>query len=78
MPANGRLPLHRHTAAVRVVVVSGAYVYGGEGEPERRFEAGSFIVTPGGVPHVAGCAEACLYYEEVLGKPDYLPVPGAR
>jgi quercetin dioxygenase-like cupin family protein len=74
IPANGRLPLHTHTATVRVVVISGTYVYGARGEPERRFGAGSFIVTPGGLPHVAGCAEACLYYEEVTGKPDYLPV----
>jgi quercetin dioxygenase-like cupin family protein len=74
MPAGGKLPLHKHTANVRVVVVSGAYVYAVEGEPERRYEAGSFIVTPGGVPHVAGCAEACVYYEEVDAKPDYVPV----
>jgi quercetin dioxygenase-like cupin family protein len=78
MPASARLPLHRHTATVRVVVVSGTYVYGTEGEPEKRYEAGSFIVTPGGTPHVAGCAEACLYYEEVNGRPDYLPVTDAR
>jgi quercetin dioxygenase-like cupin family protein len=78
MPANAKLPLHRHTATVRVVVVSGTYVYGLQGEPERRYEAGSFIVTPGGVAHVAGCGEACLYYEEVDGRPDYLPVAGAR
>jgi quercetin dioxygenase-like cupin family protein len=78
MPANAKLPLHRHTATVRVVVVSGTYVYGLQGEPERRYQAGSFIVTPGGVPHVAGCGEACLYYEEVDGRPDYTPVPGAR
>jgi quercetin dioxygenase-like cupin family protein len=74
IPANGRLPLHTHTATVRVVVISGTYVYGPRGEPERRFGAGSFIVTPGGLAHVAGCAEACLYYEEVAGKPDYVPV----
>jgi quercetin dioxygenase-like cupin family protein len=78
MPANARLPLHRHTATVRVVVVSGTYVYGLQGEPEKRYEAGSFIVTPGGVAHVAGCGEACLYYEEVDGRPDYTPVAGAR
>jgi quercetin dioxygenase-like cupin family protein len=78
IPANGMLPLHRHTATVRVVVVSGTYVYGTQGEPARRFGPGSFIVTPGDVPHVAGCAEACLYYEEVEGRPDFIPVPAAR
>jgi quercetin dioxygenase-like cupin family protein len=78
MPANARLPLHRHTATVRVVVVSGTYVYGVQGEAERRYESGSFIVTPGGTPHVAGCDEACVYFEEVDGRPDYLPVTGGR
>jgi quercetin dioxygenase-like cupin family protein len=76
VPANARLPLHKHTATVRVVVISGTYVYRLQGEPERRYEAGSFILTPGGVPHVAGCSDACLYYEELDGKPDFVPVPG--
>lgn len=74
IPANGRLPLHRHTATVRVVVISGTYLYGVEGERERGYGAGSFIVTPGGLPHVAGCSDACLYYEEVTGRPDFIPV----
>jgi hypothetical protein len=78
IPENGMLPLHKHTATVRVVVVSGTYVYGVQGEPARRFGPGSFIVTRGDVPHVAGCAEACLYYEEVDGRPDFVPVPGER
>lgn len=74
IPPNGKLPLHRHTATVRVVVVSGTYVYGVQGEPERGYGAGSFVVTPGGVAHVAGCSDACLYYEDVDGRPDYQPV----
>jgi quercetin dioxygenase-like cupin family protein len=78
IPANGMLPLHRHTATVRVVVISGTYVYGTQGEPARRYGPGSFIVTPGDVPHVAGCGEACLYYEEVEGRPDFIPVPAAK
>lgn len=78
IPANARLPLHKHTATVRVVVVSGTYVYRLQGEPERRYEAGSFIVTPGGLPHVAGCAEACLYFEEVDARPDFIPVTEGR
>jgi quercetin dioxygenase-like cupin family protein len=78
IPANGMLPLHRHTATVRVVVISGTYVYGAQGEPARRYGPGSFIVTPGEVPHVAGCGDACLYYEEVEGRPDFIPVPAAR
>jgi quercetin dioxygenase-like cupin family protein len=79
IPPSSMLPLHKHTASVRVVVVSGTYVYGVHGEPPRRYGPGSFIVTPGDVPHVAGCAEACLYYEEVDGRPDFVPVTaGAR
>jgi quercetin dioxygenase-like cupin family protein len=78
MPANAKLPLHKHTATVRVVVVSGTYLYGLQGEPERHYEPGSFIVTPGGVPHVAGCHEACLYFEDVDARPDFIPVSAAR
>ena len=69
------LPLHKHTASVRVVVVSGTYVYGREGEPEKHFPAGSFVFTPGGTSHVAGCDAPCVYYEEVDGKPDITVVP---
>lgn len=68
------LPLHKHTATVRVVVLSGTYVYGRQGEPEKQFPAGSFVFTPGGAPHVAGCGGPCVYYEEVDGKPDFVVV----
>ena len=78
LPANAKLPLHEHTATVRVVVVSGTYVYGLQGEPERRYEAGSFVVTPGGTAHVAGCSDACVYFEELDAKPDFIPVPAKR
>lgn len=78
LPANTMLPLHRHTAAVRVVVVSGKYVYALQGEPEKRYEAGSFVLTPGGMAHVAGCADACVLFEEVDGRPDFIPVVAAK
>ncbi len=70
------LPLHKHTGSVRVVVVSGTYVYGRQGEPEEKFPPGSYVYTPGGTPHVAGCTEPCVYYEEIDAKPDVFMLTG--
>lgn len=78
LPANTRLPPHEHTATVRVVVVSGTYVYALHGEPARRYGAGSFVLTPGGAAHVAGCSDACVYFEELDAKPDFIPVPAPK
>ncbi len=72
------LPLHKHTATVRVVVLSGTYVYARQGVPEKRFPPGSFVLTPAGTPHVAGCSEPCMYFEEIDGKPDFTPVATSK
>jgi quercetin dioxygenase-like cupin family protein len=71
-------PLHTHSASLRIVVVSGTYVYARQGEPEKEFPPGSFVFTPGGMPHVAGCAGPCIYYEELDGKPDFTPVTASK
>jgi quercetin dioxygenase-like cupin family protein len=72
------LPLHTHSTSIRIVVVSGTYVYARHGEPEKQFPPGSFVFTPGGMPHVAGCDGPCIYYEEFEGKPDFTPVTASK
>ncbi len=47
-------------------------------EPEKRYEAGSFVLTPSGMAHVAGCADACVLFEELDAKPDFIPVAAAK
>jgi quercetin dioxygenase-like cupin family protein len=69
------VPLHKHTADLRIVVVSGTYVYAANGEPEKEYGPGSFISTPGGTPHSARSPAGCVFLEEVDGKFDSIPIP---
>jgi quercetin dioxygenase-like cupin family protein len=73
-PAKAAIPLHKHTADHRMVVISGTYLYGVNQQPEKQYGPGSFIMTPGGTPHTAGCPEGCIFYEEVSGTADAIPV----
>lgn len=60
-----RIPRHIHTADVAIMVLSGAYVYGLDGE-EVRVEPGSYLVIPGGTPHWSGgdAKEGALFFQE--------------
>ncbi len=60
-----RVPRHIHTHDTMVVVIEGAYVYGADGEEERRVEAGSCVFIPGGTPHWSGADanEGALFFQ---------------
>jgi quercetin dioxygenase-like cupin family protein len=64
-----RLPRHIHTHDMMIVVIRGAYLYGADGEEERRVEAGSCLFMPGGVPHWSGAdaTEGALFFETSEG-----------
>lgn len=49
-----RVPRHIHTNDGMIVVLDGAYIYGADGEEEKRVEAGSYAFIPGGTPHWSG------------------------
>jgi quercetin dioxygenase-like cupin family protein len=73
-PAQAAIALHKHTADHRMVVISGTYLYGVNQRPDKEYGPGSFIVTPGGTPHTAGCPTGCIFYEEVSGTADAIPL----
>jgi quercetin dioxygenase-like cupin family protein len=71
--------LHTHANAVRVVVISGNFLYGSGEEPAKKFGPGSYIFIPAGMKHTSGCdaGETCLFFEEQSGKFDLKPVKAA-
>ncbi len=67
-------PTHTHSATIRRVVVSGKFTYGLQGESEKEYGPGSFIVTPAGLAHRDGCPADCIIFAEWDGKYDSTPV----
>lgn len=75
--AGTKVPLHTHSHDIKVVVISGTFVYGTTGG-EQRLGPGSYLFEPGGKKHTSG-AEAgadCLFFEESPGKWDIQMVEG--
>lgn len=80
-PAGFLAPLHTHTNAIKIVVVSGTYTQTPEGKSEMRMGPGSYVFQPGGsYKHITGCdnASECLIFIESAGKFDLKPVPAAK
>jgi quercetin dioxygenase-like cupin family protein len=76
-PAGFLSPLHTHTHAIKIVVISGTYTQTPEGKPEQRLGPGSYASQPGGTyKHVSGCDKAskCMLYIESTGAFDLKPV----
>jgi quercetin dioxygenase-like cupin family protein len=71
-----RNDLHTHTNDVRIVVLSGAYVYEPEGGEAIRVAQGGYLMVPAGTRHVSSGdpSEGALFYEESPGKFDMVPV----
>jgi hypothetical protein len=70
-------PLHTHTSAIKIVVISGTYTQTPEGKPTVRLGPGSYAFQPGGnYKHVSGCDKAseCVLFIESPGPFDLLPV----
>jgi len=76
-PAGFLAPLHTHSHAIKIVVISGTYTQTPEGKPEQRLGPGSYAYQPGGAyKHVSGCDKAsdCVLYIESSGAFDLKPV----
>ena len=74
-------PLHTHTSAIKIVVISGTYTQTPDGKPEMRLGPGSYEFQPGGgYKHISGCDKAseCLLFIESTGKFDLLPVAAPK
>jgi quercetin dioxygenase-like cupin family protein len=77
LPAGFVAPLHTHTYAMKVVIVSGTYIQTPEGKPEFRLGPGSYLMQPGGnYRHITSCdpASECIFFVESEGAFDLKPV----
>ncbi len=69
--AGTKNPLHTHSSDIKIVVISGAYVYGTE-KGMTRFGPGSYVLVPGGRVHTSAGddKEGATFFEESTGKFD--------
>lgn len=78
-PAGFLAPLHTHTNAIKLVVLSGTYIQTPDGQAAQRMPAGSYVFQPGGTyKHISACDKAseCLLFIQSTGKFDLKPVAG--
>ncbi|HSS43895.1 MAG TPA: DUF4437 domain-containing protein [Thermoanaerobaculia bacterium] len=69
-----RNALHTHTHDIKVVVISGTFVYN-SGSGDQRLGPGSYVFEPGGMKHTSGAGldSDCLFFEESDGAFDLKP-----
>ena len=80
-PAGFAAPLHTHTNDFKIVIVSGTFIQGPEGQPEFRLGPGSYVMQPGGnYKHTTACDKAsdCVFFVQSTGKFDLKPVEAAK
>jgi Domain of unknown function (DUF4437) len=80
-PAGFVAPLHTHTNAMRIAVISGTFIHTPEGKPETRLGPGSYLMQPGGsYKHTTACDKAseCLFFIESDGKFDLIPAEAGK
>jgi hypothetical protein len=79
-PAGFTAPLHTHSHAAKIVVISGTFIQIPEGKSEVRLGPGSYLMQPGKTyRHVTACDKAseCLIFSESTGAFDLIPAGGA-
>lgn len=66
--------LHTHSHNIKVVVISGTFVYD-SGSGEKRLGAGSYLFEPAGMRHTSGAGldGECVFFEESDGAFDLKP-----
>lgn len=62
--------LHKHSADLEIVVVSGTFNFGETPDAEKPYGPGSYIRVPAGVPHSNSTAEECTIFITQPGKYD--------
>ena len=80
-PAGFTTPLHTHTNAIKIVIVSGTFIQVPEGKPEVRLGPGSYRNQPGdGYKHTTSCdsASECVFFAQSTGKFDLKVVGAAK
>ncbi len=78
LPAGMTHPLHTHSSDVKLVVLSGTFLYAPEGGMEQRLGPGSYLMVPAGVRHTSGVSAdgPCEVFQEASGKFDFIPADG--
>jgi quercetin dioxygenase-like cupin family protein len=76
VPGGAQIPLHRHTSAERMVLISGEMDVSYEGQDTATIRAGDYAYGPPGVPHSASCAPGapCILFIAFVDPVDALPV----
>jgi hypothetical protein len=67
-------PLHHHTHALKIVVVSGTFTHKPDGGTETKLGPGSYLLQAAGKKHVSGCAAGaeCTFFMTSEGKFDLI------
>jgi anti-sigma factor ChrR (cupin superfamily) len=80
-PAGWSTPVHTHTHAYKIVVLSGTWIHTPEGKPEVRLGPGSYMLQPGGsYKHTSACDKAseCVIFNVSDGKFDLIVAEGSK
>jgi len=75
-PAGTKFPLHYHTNAMKIVVLSGTLVYTPEGGSENKLGPGSYLSFGPLDRHLSRSGEGseCIFFVEQPGKFDMVPI----
>jgi len=76
VPGNFTIPLHRHTSAERMILLSGELHVNYEGQETEIVEVGSYAYGPAERPHEAYCAEGddCILFIAFEVPLDAIPI----
>ena len=79
-PAGAKFPLHYHTNSMKVVLISGTWLYTPEGGKESRLGPGSYLSYGAKDRHASGAAEGseCVFFLEQPGKFDMVPIEAPK
>lgn len=74
LPAGMKNPLHMHSSDIKLVVLSGTFLYTPEDGAEQRLGPGSYLFEPGGTRHLSGTGDdgPCEVFQESSGKFDFV------
>lgn len=72
-PVASKSPVHAHSSALRLVVVSGTFRYGSDPDHEQPYGPGSYVFIPANHPHSNSQPDGAVVYVEQPGKYDNKP-----
>ena len=75
LPAGMKNPLHSHSSDLKLIVLSGTFLYTPEDGTEQHLGPGSYLFEPEGTRHISGTGDdgPCEVFQESSGKFDFVP-----